>query len=458
MRGVRLLVASSTFTLTLAGQVRLTSSSGGGERQPVLSADGTMVAYVAVVAGVREVCTVPVSGGAPVRRTTNAEVRLGGTTVFDAWPSLSISDDGNRVAYWTVGGVRVLDVAANTDTLVSTASLLPYPQVSGDGARVVFQDLVSGDLEVFVVSAGGGGATQLTTGSGPGRRLPHLRGELVVFQRPVGEFEEVFVHDLATRTTRGPLSANSGRGNRYARLTHDAGVVVYEAVVDPGASKEVFAYDMATSTTRQVTSASLRGDRLAAPTADGEAYFERSAVNREVQRVELSTSVLAAVTTGSGGGHRRVSGDRHGAIAVYQAPAGDTMEVFARVLAYPPTFTPYGQHGVPSTGVLTAADSLYRRTFVLALRTSLPPGSGTVLLIGAQPLALPIPGASNNFLYVDPLVALPTVLDAQGVASARFASPPALGGGGAFAQWAVFDPPANSFGWVTTKGVRVHFR
>ena len=458
MRGARLLVVAGTLTLTLAGQIQLTSGSGGGERQPVLSADGTTVAYVAVVGGVREVFTVPVFGGAPVQRTTNAEARVGGTTVFDAWPSLSISDDGNRVAYWTVGGVRVLDIAANTDTLVSTASLLPYPQLSGDGARVVFQDLVNGDLEVFVVSAGGGAATQLTTGSGPGRRLPHLRGERVVFQRPVREFEEVFVHDLATSTTSGPLSGNSARGNRYARLTHDARTVVYEAVVDPGASKEVFAYDMATATSRQVTSASLRGDRLAAPTVDGEAYLERSAVNREVQRVELSTGVLAAVTTASGGGHRRVSVDRHGALAVYQAPVGDTLEVFARMLAYPPTFTPYGQPGMPSTGVLEEVDALYRRTFALALRTSLAPGSASVLLIGAQPLALPIPGAPGSFLYVDPLVALPTVLDAQGAASVRFGSPLTLGGGGAFAQWAVFDPPANSFGWVTAKGVRVHFR
>ena len=424
----------------------------------MVNADGTQVAYVAMAGAVREVFTVSTLGGGPVRRTTNAGVRVGGTTVFDAWPSLSMSDDGNRIAWWNASGVHVIDLAANTDTLVATASLLPYPQIGGDGTRVVFQDLAGGDLEVFVVNASGGPPTQITTGSGPGRRLPHLRGELIVFQRSVGAFEEVFVHDLATSTTRGPLSTHSGRGNRYARLSHDARTIVFEAIVDPGGVKEVFAYDLAAQTLRQVSSSSQRGDRLAAPTGDGEAFYELSAVNREVQRVDLASSAMAAVTAASSGGYRRVSVYWHGTLAVYQAASEDTTEVFARILAYAPTLGHYGQHGVPSTGVLREADEVYRRAFVLALDTSLPPRSASLLMIGVQQLAVPIPGAASNFLYVSPLIILPMVLDPLGQASLSIDSPASLGGGVVFAQWVVNDPPANGIGWVTSRGVRVEFR
>lgn len=443
--------------LGLTAQIQLSSNSGGGERQPVISGHGFVVAYVALVGGTREVFTVPI-GGAPVRRTTNADVRIGGTTNFDAWPSLSISDTGNQITYWNAAGVHVLDVASNTDTLVSTASVLPYAQISGRGTRVVFQDLVAGNHEVFVVNASGGPATQLTTASGPGRRLPHFQGNLVVFQKPVGAFEEVFLHDLVTNTTTGPLTTTSGRGNRYARLSHDARTVVYEALVNPGAIKEVFSLDVATATVRQVSSGSLRGDRLAAPTEDGEAFYELSAINREVQRIDLASSALAAVTASTSAGYRRISVDRHGGLAVYQAEAGGATEVFVRVLGYPPALSHYGQHGVPSTGVLQDADDIYRRTFVLAIDTSLAPGSASLLLIGVQQLALPIPNAPGNFLYVDPLIALPTVLNAGGDLSLSIASPVSLSGSSAFAQWVVNDAPANALGWVTSKGVRVDFR
>lgn len=452
------LSAAGALAGVLPAQVQLTTSSGGGERQPVINAEGTVVAYVAVTAGVREVFTVSALGGTPVRRTTNAEVRIGGTTIFDAWPSLSISDDGNRITYWNAAGVHVLDLAAATNTVVAAANVLPYPHISGDGTRVVFQNLVAGNHEVFVVSAGGGTATQITTASGAGRRLPHLRGDRVVFQKPVAAFEEVFVFDLVTNTTIGPLTTTSGRGNRYARLTHDARLIVYEALVNPGAIKEVFAYDIAAATRRQVTSSSLRGDRLAAPTADGEAFYELSAINREVQRVDLVSSALTPVTASTSAGYRRVSVDRHGTIAVYQAASGNTTEVFAQVLAYAPALSHYGQHGVPSVGTLLEADDVYRRTFVLALETGLAANTASVLLIGVQQLALPIPNAPNNFLYVNPLITLPTVLNAAGDVALSIQSPVSLSGSSAFAQWAVNDPPANGFGWVTSKGIRCDFR
>lgn len=452
-----LLLAAGLVGGGVSAQIQLTSNSGGGERQPVVNAAGTLVAYVGLAAGVRDVFTVTLPPTAPVRRTTNADVRLGSTTIFDAWPSLSVSDDGDRIAYWNAAGVHVLDLAASTDTVVATASLLPYPQLGGDGSRVVYQAPVAGDLEVFVVAANGGTPVQITSGSGVGRRLPHLRGDRVVFQKPVGAYEEVFLHDLATSTTIGPLSTGSGRGNRYARLSHDGTHVVYEALT-AGAIKEVFAYEVATATTRQVSTSSLRGDRMAVPSADGEAFYEAGTTNREVQRIDLANSTLATMTSNTSAGYRRASVDRHGSLAVYQAQAGSTTEVFARVLCWAPSLSHYGQHGTPSVGVLQEVDAVWRCTSRFGLDTSLPAGTTAVLMLGSTQLATPLPNAPGNFLYVAPAVSLPVSLDAGGDAAFAVDSPPGLAGGHAYAQWAVRDAAANGLGVVSSKGIDLALR
>lgn len=456
---------SFRLALLLAGlaasgttQVQLTNGSGGGERQPVMNANGTVVAYFGMVGGVREVFTVATTGGAPVRRTTNADALLGGTTVFDAWPSLSISDDGNRIAYWNAAGVHVLDIAANSDTVVAPANLLPYPQISGDGTRVVYQHPVNGDHEVFVVSASGGTPAQITTTSGVGRRLPHIRGDRVVFQKTVAGFEEVFLHDLASSNTTGPLSTTSGRGNRYARLTHDAAVIVYEALTNPGAIKEVFARDIAAATTRQVSSNSLRGDRLAAPTEDGEAFYEKSVTNREIHQIDLATSTGTVLTSNTRAGYRRISVDRHGTLAVYQNEANGTTEVFLRILCWAPTLSHYGQHGTPSTGVLQESDDVERCTFILGLDTSLPGGTAAVLLIGVAQTNVPLPNAPGNFLYTNPVVTLSATLNGAGDVAIPVNSPLFRSASSAFAQWALLDPPANALGVVSSRGIRIDFR
>ena len=459
MRGCQFWMVAGLLTgAILPAQIQLTSASGGGERQPVLSADGSVVAYAALVGGVREVFTVPALGGAPARRTNGANVRLGGTTVFDAWPSLAMSDDGSKVTYWNAAGVHVLDLGAGTDKVVATENLLPYPQIDGDGSRVVFQGLVGGTQEVFVVGTAGGAATQITTASGPGRRLPHIRGNRIVFQRSVSGFQEVFLHDLGTKTTIGPISSSSGSGNRYARLTHTGSQIVYEALAGAGTVKEVFLYDIAIAARRQMSTSSLRGDRMAQPTADGEAFYELSATNREVQRLDLTNSTLVPVTAATTAGYRRVSVDRHGTIAVYQAQAGDTTEVFVNVRCYAPTLGHYGQAGTPSVGVLLAADAVYRSTFVLGLDTGLPIATASLFVLGVRPVATPLPNAPGNFLYVDPLLALGTNLDAKGDVAIRIDSPLVLCGSSAFGQWVVNDPAANALGWVSSKGVRVDFR
>jgi Tol biopolymer transport system component len=438
-----------------AQSVRLTTGSGGGERQPVLSADGGTVAYLGVAAGVREVFTVSTLGGSPVRRTTGADVLIGGNSAFDSWPALSIDAAGTRVTYWSRTGVHVLDLVASTDVVVSPSALLSYPCLDSAGALVAYQAPVGGDLEVFVVPAGGGTAQQLTSGSGPGRRLPHVRGNLVALQRSVAGTQEVFVYDLVTNTLSAPLTTASGRGNRYARLANDGTKVVYEAVV--GTIKHVFVHDLATTTRRQVTTASASGDRLPSPTVDGEAVCEILSANLDVVAADLATSAVVTLSTGAGAGHRRPTVDEHGTIVVYQEEYQGACEVFALRLCYAPGITHYGTAGVPSTGVLQERDRVYRRTFELGLGTSLAQGRAAVLMLGIAPASTPLPNAPGNTIYVQPLVAVSGVLDASGAITFGIPSPVALAGSTGHAQWAVADAAANPLGIVTARGVRVDF-
>lgn len=449
-----LLLAVSTPTL-LPAQTRLTTVASAGERQPILALDAPVVAFVALVAGQREVFTVSTNGGAVVQRTTGADVWVG-NSIFDAWPSLSISDDGTRIAYWNATGVRVLDLVANTDTLVANANLLPYPQLSGDGARVVYQAPVNGDHEVFVVNATGGAPTQLTTTSGAGRRLPHVRGNFVVCQRLVAGAQELFGIDLNTQQMSGPHTTLSGYGNRYARLAPNADSVAYETVINT--IKEVSVAALPGFNVLATSQGSLRGDRLPTPTEDGEVFLQANGTNLDVGRFDSRFGTRQALTTEPLGGYRRPSGDRHGTVCVYQAEHQGFSEVFLRRLCYPPQLSTFGQHGTPSVGVLQDSSDLDRCSFLLGLATSLAGGTPGVLLIGMTQQAIPLPNAPGNFLYLTPIASVGISLDAQGDIVFSLPSPPTLVGGAAFAQWALLDPPANGLGVVSSKGVRVQFQ
>ncbi len=442
------------LSLAVPAQTRLTTVAAGGERQPVLALDAPLVAFVSLVGGRREVFTVPTRGGTVVQRTTGADVWVG-NSIYDAWPSLSISDDGTRIAYWNATGVHVLDLVANSDTVVTAANLMPYPQLTGDGTRVVYQALIGSDHEVFVVNATGGAATQLTTNSGAGRRLPHVRGNTVVFQKMVAGAHELFSIDLGTQTVSGPHTSNSGRGNRYARLAPDASSVAYEAVI--ATIKEVTVRSLPGWTFVATTQGSSRGDRLAAPTQDGEVMLQANGQNLDVGRFDSRFGGQVALTTEPRGGYRRPSVDRNGTTFVYQAEYQGFSEVFVRRLAYQPQLSTFGVHGTPSVGALQDASSFQRRDFVLTLNTSLG-GAAGAFLVGVVQQAVPLPNAPGNFLYVNPVIALPVTLAGNGSVSALLPCPTFVGAGTAYAQWAVLDPPANALGLVSSRGVRVAFQ
>ena len=270
-----------------AQTLQLSTSSGGGDRHPVVSADGSVVAYAAIASGVRELFTVPIEGGTPKRHTTGADLRVGRGT-FDRWPALSISDSGRRITYWSATGVHVVDTVSNTDTVVGSATVFPYPHVDEGADVVTWQEPVSGAFEVMTNTMSGVGTpTQLTTVSGPGNRFPHARGTLLIYQKPVSGIQELFLYDSASKTTKQVTTA-SGPGNRYGRLSLDGSQIVYEAVV--AGTKEVWVVPVATLTPKRLTTLTKSGDRMATMTADEHIVFASPSTTLEHPPRRLGTA------------------------------------------------------------------------------------------------------------------------------------------------------------------------
>lgn len=449
-----LALAASTLAGTASAQIQqLSTNSGGGERHAVVNTEGSTVVYVAMRSGKRELMSVGVDGGTPKALTTGADVRVG-IGAFDAWPSLSIDDRGRLATYWNAQGVHIVDLASGQDQVVAPAKLLPYPQFGSGSSGVIltYQDAVSGQLEVFT-SALGRTPTQHTRNSGPGRRLPDLAGNLIVFQKLVQGQQELFLLDTVNNQLSGPLTQNSGAGNRYARFSPDGKQIVYE-VVDAQA-KEVRILDVATRQIRNVAKIGTIGDRLPLLSRHDEVFLQSSVTNLELHKTDTAATALTAMTTGSRAGLRRPSIDQWGSVVVYQAEQNGNNEVFRYRLCYAPNISLTGVNGTPSTGTLAARADFYR----CALRTGFDSSLNnrpTVFLFGSRPLNTPLPGAPGNFLYVDPLVTVPMSTNAQGDVTLSIDLPNYSATGSLFVgQWAVLDRGANALGVVTTAAVRL---
>lgn len=437
-----------TASVDLAAQTpqRLSTGSGPGLRYPVVALDADAVAWVAMSGGSRELFVADTAGSAPIQLTTGMEVRAG-HGMFDPWSPISISDDGNLLCYWNAQGVRVLDRQNNTDVVVAAATLLPMPRLDGDGSRLVYQEPVNGDLEVFVVdSAGVNPPLQLTQSSGPGRRLPHIRGDLVLFQKLVNDQMELFVHDLGTSTTGPALTSGSGGGNRHGRLTPDGDAVVYEAVVS--GLQTAMRLDLATSTSTTIA-AGTSGARLPAGDGDDQIVLQDTITAPEVV---LADPALTSVTAGSRGGHRMPAIDRHGQLLAWQQEDQGQLEVFALRRCWPATVGSYGTAGQPSVGTLQSFDVMWRCEQRFGVDTQLPAGTPAVYALGLQQQSLPLPGAPGNFLRVVTLGTVFLLADAQGDVTASFPLSPNLYGVTIHAQFALLDPGANALGVVTSAG------
>lgn len=449
---VTLLLAAAASHANAQSTLQLTRTSGGGERQPTLSADARTVAYVAMLAGSRELFTIPTDGGQAKRWTTGAQIRVGWGTL-DAWPSISISGDGRWLSYWNGQGVHSLDTKTSTDRTLDVTHQNPYPQLTEDGGTVFFQKPVNGIYEVFSVSSSGGTAVQLTSGSGFGYRHPSCYdAKTVLFQKPVAGAQEVFALDVATRVQR-QLSQSSGYGNRYARVAPGGASAVFEATVQN--CRQVRHVDLTTGRVTSVTQLQAMGDHMPVATADAEVFFQSRIQGLAMYRSESDGTKQIIVAQGLDGGLRRVSSDRHGHVLVYQrADTSGSLEVFRTRWCPSATQTAYGKAGTPSIGRLELDNGSYRCTLNYGLATSLGSNIG-VFLLGAQSLNVAIPTAPGNSLYATPTILLPVV----GQSGKFDIGVPVPGNttGQIFTQWLVLDPAANTAGLVTSEGVRTDF-
>lgn len=136
---------------------RLTARAGI-DRDPAWAPDGVRIAYFRSGGG---------AAGIWVMRADGTGKRAIPDT-GDAQGHPTWSPDGRRVAYETAAGIAAIDLnGTDKRTLTTTTGLGGdrNPEWSPDGASIAFQRADPLDLDVFVVSAGGGTAHNLTPDS-----------------------------------------------------------------------------------------------------------------------------------------------------------------------------------------------------------------------------------------------------------------------------------------------------
>ncbi|MBD3867161.1 MAG: PD40 domain-containing protein [Acidobacteria bacterium] len=245
------------------GLRQLTASSTGNSERPVISGDGTGVAFQssADLTGTNP-------GGYKV-----FTIRWDGTALTQVTPSdasattPSITDDGGTVFYgsnreiWSVAsdGTGVSQLTTSSSPLVNRA-----PVVSGDGSRIVFEiyggeyqlgDNPDGGAELMAMNSSGAGLVQLTSNDPKGARVsPEITpdGSRIVFEawelyRVQADGSDLFqVIDLGAFPAENPGVSGDGL------------ILVFDSVADPlgqnpGGEYQVFSVNADGSGLRQLT-------------------------------------------------------------------------------------------------------------------------------------------------------------------------------------------------------------
>ena len=108
---------------------------------PLISADGTKIAFKSNVDGDFEIFVVNPDGSDLTQLTYN--------TVYDGSPT--ISADGSTIAFHSSGYIFVVN-SDGTGLAQVTDLYAAAPSISADGTKIAFQSIVDGDFEIFVVS------------------------------------------------------------------------------------------------------------------------------------------------------------------------------------------------------------------------------------------------------------------------------------------------------------------
>ena len=139
----------------LHGSIRI-SRDGGWDDQPVLSPDGTMVAYCSRKNGNADIYVAAVSGGDALRVTRDPAADTDPAWFPDGATLVFTSNRGGEPSLWKVGAM------GGAPTLLVRGA--KQPAVSPDGTRIAFSRMMSGGYErIGVVSLSNLGAIRMLT-------------------------------------------------------------------------------------------------------------------------------------------------------------------------------------------------------------------------------------------------------------------------------------------------------
>jgi len=313
---------SSLFSLSLdtLTRTRLTSppASWDGDWTPVMSPDGTKIAFIRSPEGsVRDVYVMDANGGTPRRLTFDQRLVVGITWTADSqyvvfssnregefalWKvsavggpiervavgdensySPAISRKGNLLAYshgtgrWDIVRVDLKSSAHRvlTDQLLSSNEQDSAPQFSPDGGRIAFQSWRSGSQEIWICQADGSDPVQLTSFGGALTGSPHWSpdGRQIAFDsRPDGR-----AHIFLTSPDGGvPHPVTSGNYNDIVPSWSPDGKTIYFGSNRSG-SYQIWKVAATGGTPQQLT---RNGGMIALASPDGRwVYYSRTQVS-----------------------------------------------------------------------------------------------------------------------------------------------------------------------------------
>lgn len=340
--------------------------SGGGNANsinPVISADGTFVAYYSdasnLVANDANQVTDVFARDLVHNQTilvSRSALGLGtGNQASPNYPSntgrLAISPDGRFVAFVSLA-----------DDLIAGF----HDGNGSNGADVFVRDTVAGTTTLVSVNAAGTASGNYGTGEFAGALTMSADGRSVAFQSGatdliaggsggfVGSTQNVYLRDLTAGTTK-LLSADrngNGGGNNYSfsenpRISGDGRFVVFDSNAfnlvdnDNNSAGDVFVYDRTTGKTSlaSVNSAGTgSGAGASPPSYDG--YLG--------SKVALSTGGGWVAFVSFAGDLVAGDNNRAGDVVVRALPAGPTALASQRSAAMPQAYTPHGVSNDPS--------------------------------------------------------------------------------------------------------------
>ena len=164
-----------------SGQARRLASQGGNLSHPVFSPDGRWIAYYAIIADQRDIWTISVEGGNPIRFTDNPSADFHPAWSPDGTQLAFVSErDGPRGIY--LEAVKDGRPAAPARRLEIGETAPEAPAWSPDGKLIAFRGVKNDSNEIYVVPASGSLAPrQVTTGAQAQRvRWDGSTGDLLV--------------------------------------------------------------------------------------------------------------------------------------------------------------------------------------------------------------------------------------------------------------------------------------